>query len=189
MLKNTSPLLSHPLSLILLASATAFACATAGNDGETVAGGTTTSGGTTTGGDGSGGTTFGTSTGTTTSGDGTTTGTTTSGGTTTGTTTSGGTTTGTTSGGDGMGGETSVAVPTGACADYADLGAGHMTGDFAVYSCTKVQGGCTTAGEPSVFQCTDTHVDNCNSQDPTGGSSWTFVALCSELGMGGASGN
>jgi hypothetical protein len=101
---------------------------------------------------------------------------------------------GTSTGGISGGGGTTEDPPVlygGECDDAASIrDAGIETGDYAVFSCMLVQAACTKElfGEPALWECVDSHSNNCITQDPTGGAAWSFVALCSDLsGAGGAS--
>ena len=64
------------------------------------------------------------------------------------------------------------------------------TGDFAVFTCPMAQSECKAemVGEPSLFECVDSHVPNCRAKLRLGGTSWVFVGLCADLGTGGAGG-
>jgi hypothetical protein len=58
---------------------------------------------------------------------------------------------------------------------------GHMTGDQVVFVCTPpLQSGCQglVDGTAYLWECTETHVPNCESQDPRGGMSWTLLGPC-----------
>lgn len=143
-------------------------------------------------GDGSGGATGGTSDGSGgligASGGNTSTG----GGVSTGGAGTGGASTGggTSTGGAGTGG----APFDGQCAGKPAMsawktGSSQATGDQAVFTCVDHQSECAgaTVGEPALFECVDTHVGNCVSQDPRGGTAWNFLGDCSDTGMAGGS--
>jgi hypothetical protein len=60
-------------------------------------------------------------------------------------------------------------------------GSGQMMGDQVVYVCTApLQSGCSgkVNGTAYLWECNQSHVNNCLSQDPQGGSSWTFIGEC-----------
>jgi hypothetical protein len=97
------------------------------------------------------------------------------------------------SGGAASGGAGTGGAPfTGQCAGkpaLADWKNGSiMTGDEVVIRCTVLQSGCAgkMTGVDYLWQCNDSHVDNCKSQTPEGGSAWTFLGACTDTGMGGA---
>lgn len=79
----------------------------------------------------------------------------------------------------------------GGCADRPNLPHSSVhSGDTAVFTCDFVQAACTAemVGELSLWECVSLHANNCHTQSPTGGTSWKFLGLCAELGMGGAGG-
>ena len=86
------------------------------------------------------------------------------------------------------GGGTGGTPVTGACSEYGPTTEVMATGDFAVFTCPMAQSECKAemVGEPALFECVASHVPNCEGQTPLGGSSWVFVGLCADLGMGGA---
>lgn len=84
---------------------------------------------------------------------------------------------------------TGGATFTGACADESPVASISTTGDYGVFTCTVSQAECSglTLNEPALFECISSHGPNCSSQTPQNGTGvWSYVALCSELGMGGA---
>jgi hypothetical protein len=65
------------------------------------------------------------------------------------------------------------------------------TGDLVVHQCSKKQATCQNLeiGVDSLFECIDSHVDNCITQYPEDGSAWTFHGKCDDLtSTGGTSG-
>ncbi len=103
----------------------------------------------------------------------------------------GGTSGGTSSGGAGTGGTSYE----GDCADkpsYAvwQAGTGQATGDLVIYQCNHLQAGCASLqGEVDyLFECVDSHTNNCVSQSPEGGFAWQVLGSCEELGTGGMGG-
>lgn len=184
------------VSLIFSAPALGGACAEVATDVGGTGGAATATGGAGTGGTvvatggsqtGTGGTsTGGTSTGGTSTG-GTGTGGTSTGGTSTGGASTGGTSTGGTSGDPDFDGQC-AGMPT--HAEWTGLSEQEkMSQPQAVFECDKLQAECNglMAGTPYLFECTESHLPNCN-QSPSDGSSWTFVGECT-AGMGGAGGN
>ena len=84
------------------------------------------------------------------------------------------------SGGAGSGGGTSSgcdSLPT--WSEWA-AGSGQMSGDQVVYACTVAQAGCAgmDTGVDYIWECNQSHVPNCTSQNPQSGTSWTFVSAC-----------
>lgn len=80
----------------------------------------------------------------------------------------------------------------GACADYGPVASVGTPGDFGIHTCTENRDSClgVPLNEPALFECISNHGPNCMSQTPQQGQNvWGFVALCSELGMGGATVN
>jgi hypothetical protein len=55
-----------------------------------------------------------------------------------------------------------------------------MTGDEVVYACTVAQSGCAgkMVGVPYLWSCNQSHVPNCQTQNPQDGTSWTFIGEC-----------
>ena len=55
-----------------------------------------------------------------------------------------------------------------------------MTGDQVVYACTVAQAGCAgkETGVDYIWECTESHVPNCTSQNAQSGTAWAFVAEC-----------
>ncbi len=99
--------------------------------------------------------------------------------------------------GDASGGATSPsggATGTGGSAfDGQCAGVGSTTevtaeGDVAVFTCTKSQAACVDSQvrEPALFECVSNHVPNCLSQKPEDSNNWSFIGLCSDLGLGGS---
>lgn len=78
----------------------------------------------------------------------------------------------------------------GGCAGQPTIPSSVHSGDTAVFACDFVQAACTApmVGELSLWECVSEHANNCQTQTPTGGTSWKFLGLCAELGMGGAGG-
>jgi hypothetical protein len=97
-------------------------------------------------------------------------------------------------GGSSAGGNTGAGGTTftGACADEQPVGSISTTGDFGVFTCTEDRDSCKDVplDEPALFECVSTHGPNCSSQSPQQGQNvWAYAGLCSEFGLGGASGN
>jgi hypothetical protein len=98
---------------------------------------------------------------------------------------------GTSAGGAGTGGVTYE----GDCADKPTWATWHTSpdaasGDLVIFACTKDQSECEgyMIGEDYLFECTDTHANNCKTQKPEDGSAWDVIDSCENLGMGGMGG-
>ncbi len=95
---------------------------------------------------------------------------------------------GSATGGAATGGNSGTGGATfeGECADEPDYATwkagGGMTGDEVVISCNAAQAGCAgkQVGVPYLWQCTDSHVPNCQAQTPDTGNAWAFVGECVE---------
>ncbi len=189
-----------PLLLIASAATLVTACATAEDDGlnsdlpGNVTGGVSGSGASTsssTGASTGSGGVFGATggTGSAASG-GSASGGAASGGAASGGAASGGASTGgAATGGTGTGGT----FDTGQCAgkptfDTWKNGSG-MTGDQVIITCSVAQSGCAglETGVPYLWECTASHVPNCETQKPQDGSAWKLLGDCTDTGMGGAS--
>lgn len=101
------------------------------------------------------------------------------------------------SGGANLGGAENGAggahVLVGDCAETGTLAnfAG-VTGELAVYVCREDRDSCrgVALNEPALFECISNHPPNCHVQEPEGsGTTWQFVAMCSDTSMGGAAGS
>jgi hypothetical protein len=104
---------------------------------------------------------------------------------------------GTASGGAGSGGAGSGGAPQyeGDCADKPTWATWHTSpdaasGDLVIFQCTKDQSECEPymIGEDYLFECTDSHANNCKTQKPEDGSAWTAIDSCENLGFGGMGG-
>lgn len=101
------------------------------------------------------------------------------------------------SGGSGSGGDGSGGAPQyeGDCADKPTWATWHTSseaasGDLVIFQCTKPQSECEAymIGEDYLFECTDSHANNCKTQKPEEGSAWTVIDSCENLGFGGMGG-
>jgi hypothetical protein len=104
---------------------------------------------------------------------------------------------GTASGGAGSGGAGSGGAPQyeGDCADKPTWAEWHTSsdaasGDLVIFQCTKDQSECEAnmIGEDYLFECSDSHANNCKTQKPEDGSAWTAIDSCENLGFGGMGG-
>jgi len=61
---------------------------------------------------------------------------------------------------------------------------------LVIFACTKVQSECQVGmvGVDWLFECTDTHTENCKTQKPEDGSAWDAIDSCENLGYGGMGG-
>ncbi len=100
---------------------------------------------------------------------------------------------GATGGTGGATGGTGGVELTGECADKPThaqwkAGSSKAMGDLVVSNCQVLQAACSSlkANTPYLWECTQSHVDNCG-QDPWGGQSWRLVGECgTDMGLGGA---
>lgn len=201
---------------VLVPLGTAVGCATyqtgvdpTGTGGSASGGHHSTSGGASTGGakTGSGGSQSGTGGILVASGGQPATGGSASGGAASGGATSGGAAAsgGAASGGAASGGSSSAGgassgggggILTGNCAGVPTYeewkaGSGQATLDQIVHQCSVIQAGCSglLKGVDYLWECTQSHVPNCESQMPEHGTSWALVGECvPDMGTAGAAG-